>query len=613
MKKLITFFIILIISLSLFAGSSEQRELSLIRKLLYETARVLESSNNVTVLDEISSYDWYPDIDILNSNYIVNFNSAVNDFKSIEQKRDRLEYIYNQKKDMSISALVPNALSIGTIAFTADNPKQALIAITGTALSSVSNYLTQKEVLDLELIQKQWELDDQAMAVFVELGNELFTNLSMLSAKYGFSHNDYASINTLRNFVKVYETASTPNEVLLKLRGQNFEKELNMFSDYWRILAINSYEIGDYKSALEYIEKFEACYEKVFYHDINYSHLMLIKAYCIDELYPNNVNKYRELERIVEIILDNATEYEYWAYKYYCYHVFLDLASYKNDESYLHKAYELLIEIIGIVSDEYIRDMDDFFSGKKTEDAIAGIQTNIINKENKIAEYKEEVKNARSKQYKKQLENKIDFLKDDVSALKKNMEIVEKSSSTILPPTTSLLISLTSELIDLAINTLDYSDRQDFALISEKIYSCLKDNYSRRIFFAEDNAIRFSAEYKNRINFIKDNKWDYLTIQIPLSYFTFMTDEFTKDDKLELYFNNIYFSCNYGSEYGWSYEIFYPENSVRKYESCYLLIKCFIPRSLNIPDLEGGRFKIELRINSENVLYDNFILGNMQF
>ena len=61
MKKLflLTIIFLLIVSNSFAAISQGKQELGNAKKLLFETTRVLESQNNLIVVDEISKYDWY--------------------------------------------------------------------------------------------------------------------------------------------------------------------------------------------------------------------------------------------------------------------------------------------------------------------------------------------------------------------------------------------------------------------------------------------------------------------------------------------------------------------------------------------------------------------------
>lgn len=390
------FLILIFVYLSIFvlvAVNSPEEELRLTRKILYETSRVLASSNNRTVLDEIYALDWYPDISLTNSHYLNDFKDDISEFKSIDVKRERLEYIYNQNKSMAIASLVPNALSVATIALTSGNPKQAIIAVAGTALSSINSYLTTKQKNELENIQKQWELDDEATNVFNNLNNAIFSNLTVLSHEYGFSRDDYASLETIQDFVKLVENKETKaEEIILRCVGTSFERELSKFSDYWRIIGTAYYELGDYQNALSAINHFEKCYENVFYHDEKYAQMMMIKAYCLDELSVNKTEIVDDLVEIADAIYENLPEGKGWVQKYYCYHIYMDVAEYTGDRSYLIKAFALLNEVFYTNIETYSDDLESYLSFEFYKKTVAGLDQSIKEIEEEIANKKEERK-----------------------------------------------------------------------------------------------------------------------------------------------------------------------------------------------------------------------------
>ena len=74
-KKIFVVILFLSVTFTLYASISKEQELGYAKKLLFETARVLKSQNNLIIVDEISQYDWKwktdPD---LTTPYINSFN-----------------------------------------------------------------------------------------------------------------------------------------------------------------------------------------------------------------------------------------------------------------------------------------------------------------------------------------------------------------------------------------------------------------------------------------------------------------------------------------------------------------------------------------------------------
>ena len=95
MKKKFMCVFLLLFSISIvFAEEKANQEMGYAKKLLYETARILESKNNMVVVDEISNYDWYWGNDVgTTSPYINTFNNTLTENKLIDQQRIRLNYL----------------------------------------------------------------------------------------------------------------------------------------------------------------------------------------------------------------------------------------------------------------------------------------------------------------------------------------------------------------------------------------------------------------------------------------------------------------------------------------------------------------------------------------
>ncbi len=529
-KNVILILLIMSFSMpSLLAVNAPEEELKLTRKLLYETSRVLVSQNNRTVLDEISSFDWHPDISLTNSHYIADFRNDISEFKSIDVKRERLEYIYNQKKSMEIASLVPNALSVATVAFSSGNPKRAIIAVAGTALSSINSYLTTKQKNELEKIQDQWNLDDEASNVFNNLTNSIFINLTVLSQNYGFSRSDFASPETIKEFVRIAEDENTTaKDIIMRFVGNRTEEELSKFSDYWRIIATAYYELEDYKSALSSIKKYEECFEDVFYHDENYAQMMMIKAYCIDELSIDKTKIVDELVEIADAIYNNFLEDEGWVQKYYCYQLYMDIADYTGDKSYLVKAFALLNEVFYTNIKTYADNLKDYLSFQFHEDIVNGIQQRIDEIDEEIANLEERKKMAKSKETKDLIEakrNNLDTVKENYETNKTNLEQISKKT---LPPSISLLISLGYEYKNLAAE-LGLEDSLKYSITMDLLNDAVQDDYTKAIFFGKTTATKdvdVNYEFKYLVLGMGDPV-DIMRFRMPISTFTIISDDWS--------------------------------------------------------------------------------------
>lgn len=612
MKKTATFLLIFLLTVvSLFGSqdSKKQYELALSKKLLYETARILESQDNMLILDEIYDYDWYPSVDIETSlPYITDFRTYIDNFRSIEQRRELMIYLNNQQQAMAISSLVPNALSVATIAFSVRNPLSSLIAIAGTALSSYSSYTTAKQQNELKLIQQEFELNEAQETIFNDLYNRIFSYLATNIDKYGFSNEDFASTATIRDFIKdCNANADNPSNLLLKVI--RYESELSIFPEYWAVLATSSYEIGDYQNALRYIDEYDKVYVQTMYHDNARAKLKMIEAYCINELWENSREKVNKLDSVISEILSNSNSLD-WAERYYCVCIYKEMEEISQDVRYLSLAQSLLRDIVNDVADKYSEDLTDYLSGAFIQNSLNGIDENISRiKEAKASEEDTLEGDNLGKTRKNQIKENIEKYDNQIKELEENKKEIKKDENQMLPPNAGLLVSLTYEYSSLS-KELGKTSEQSYSLLVQKVDSLLYDIYSRNLLFDEPvPTLSASINYDHRVPvlnvFRKFNGDDIITITIPLRYFTTQEPELnSKEDHLYLLIENFEYELT-----NWSYEIQRADNL----DNYYVVIKATIndPIETGVSIKDGATPLVRIRFSSISFQFDEPIVATV--
>lgn len=550
---------VLIFSSSIYAEDDNKRfELGNAKKLLFETNRILEAQNNKMVVSEISDYDWFWVSDNKTNDYINNFKQLVSDTNIIQQKRERLNYIFNQKKSLQMTALVPNALNLVNIAFNARDPLKAIIAIGGASVSSASNYFSQKQKDELELLEKQWELDDMQTNTFVLLNGDLRTYLSRISKDYGFSNDDLNSPQTLRSFIKCLNE-DNPKKRYSDLNQKQFRDELKVLPEYWAELARAAYEIEEYAEALEFISNYEAIYIKTMYHDERYANIMQIKAYCMLQL--DMVSEFGKLSEIADRILENSNQSE-WARKYFCVELYKRCFEKTGDTDYLIKAKSMLREVVQNVLDEYKENVGKFYNGSFIRLDKESIESDIKeltelknSRESFLKANKKKMGDGEKEQYSKE----IDDYKKQIEQLEDNKKEIDNIEFQLLPPNSTLLFSLAKEYFDMIVGVRDKQlfgevrevDSLQYQLISNDLKEYLiSDFYQEKLFGKKpsDKNIEIKVDYNPRRLFW--DKDDFITIKVPCSYFTFTEDRFDREkDKLFILFNGSKCELNYTYEF----------------------------------------------------------------
>ena len=561
-RSLLVLLIIMTFCVSLFAEKTEaEKELGLTKKLQYETARVLELSNNQTVLDEIYSFDWYIKVSPLNSEYLTFFQEDINTYKSIEIKRERLQYVFNQKKSMQMASLVPNALSVATVAFSAGNPLKAAIAIAGTALNMATSYVQNKKNIELEFLQSQWELDDEARNAFNNLYTGIRAHLTNMANEYGFGNDDFGSSKTISSFIKeMNANEGRPKDRILI--GKRYENELGSYPEYWRTLALAYFEDENYVDALSCIEKYEEWYLQVFYHDFDNTHLLMVKAYCLDAVMQDPKEKAKALESIVDEIIVSQETTPDSAQQYYCYLVYRNLATYTGDSKYLEKAWNILGDMLYSNARQYEKDLSSYFAYDYIVQGEKEINKLIYENNTKIANLKEQRTGTKSKAKKEDIDREIKNLEEKNKELKANLKQLDASVKKQIPPSEALIISLTKEFKDLS-RELGKTTSSEYLLRMDILSEVMKDDFFRCTYLGE--SLGFSdieASFDNHSKFlIFGKKEDEMVFSVPLTYFSFVSDDFTT---MELHIFNERYGIDLIIPYvgedgiGWDYEIIRP-------------------------------------------------------
>ena len=237
MRKLfILGILILFIPVVLFADFTDaQIEYAFAQKMQLDTIRILEADeNNRVVIEELHFQDLLPTMNEYTRGYYADFNRQLSALRLVEVQRDRLNYLYERKQETLINSLMPNAISIATIAFSTRSLLSSVIAIAGTALSSINSYATQEDVIELEYIQQDWELDDQETLALDALATNLYLYKCDIGASLGIDRTQALSSDDLKSFVRACNESSP---AVRYSRLSRLESRLGTLPDYWREMA----------------------------------------------------------------------------------------------------------------------------------------------------------------------------------------------------------------------------------------------------------------------------------------------------------------------------------------------------------------------------------------
>ena len=326
-------------------GDMNEKQLSSIAMLNHITVLSQEinaSSNSRLYLDNVYS-------DIVNN---INPNAVDEDsmyqirvllntihaYQSIETKRERIQYIYEQNQANAIQHAIPSPMSILNIV-QSTNPMKALVSVVFLAVDSANSYKSYLNDVDQKYIESGWQLDDAAADNLHESRKEAFTYMVKMCQKNNLDGRLALNEKSVEDFV-TWENNSNPTRRIDFLEKN--ESTYQAYGKYWLILAESYYEIGEYQKCLDSIEKYEELGIDTFRKDHDLAKASSMAIDSASQLYSGS--KYvTTAEHYLDIILNNI-ESEDWLLRYFASQSFMSLYSQTNKKEYLQKAYDLAEE-----------------------------------------------------------------------------------------------------------------------------------------------------------------------------------------------------------------------------------------------------------------------------
>lgn len=478
---------------------AHNQEFALYQRLQLDTVIARKSSNNKAMLSELKLRDLVPTMNASSKNYYIEFNDSIGSLELLQIQRDRLEYVYNREQKSALRALVPNALSIATMAISTGlkNPLGAIISVVGTAASSAVSYLDARDQANLEYLQKSWELDDQEMKFLLELGNRIYEYKCDIAMDLDIPTEMTLSREDMEAFVD-FSNEADPRKRSVKLA--TLDKRLEILPDYWRELALTAYELGDYEQTLEYIAVFEEIYYPIIYHDADYAHLLMVESDCINQL--DLDNKYGKLEEIGERLLKHISAKD-WKSRFYVLSLYLEIYRVTGDDEILDKVFDIfptvLIEIFG----EYEDELNSYISREYVSKGLSELEYDIESAEYEVEAATQNLATAKKNKYEKKgaaytnIKEKKEEAEAKLDKLKEAKKQFKRTGDLMLPPSLGFICSMMEWYTEIA-EKLDCTDDFEYETISAEFWDIVSKNavlypqYVDKYGTGEDRSYSFS-------------------------------------------------------------------------------------------------------------------------
>ena len=432
------------------------------------------SSNNKLLLDEVYSSlmnNTAPHaIDDRTQIQLNDMLHTIDEYRMIDVKRERLEYIYQQNQAQALRNAVPNPL--GLLSSVSSFRLSSLIAsVVYMAVDSKASYDTAMAQADMQYLKDGWELDDAETAALNQSQEQLFNYMidmvhrSEMPDKYALPN------DTIKEYVQYKNNSNISRKITY---FENNEGTYEKFGDYWLICADCYYQNEDYDKCLEAIDNYNDLGIEIFRKDHNLAKELPVAISAAQESIKNGKEQVKRIDGYLTLLKRNL-ETEDWSLRYFAAQTDLYLYSKTKDEAYLNDAYSLAKNNVNYLIDEQISLNKTYLAEVKKKETP----------QNATKEQKKEIK-----QYNKMLEN---------------------DRKTELPPVYEPLY-LNCDLLFALADQINISDSEKTRI--EKILHGSSQNDTLFLTFPLDYSYYFSGDHTIDDSVVKYNKGE---INVPAS------------------------------------------------------------------------------------------------
>ena len=297
-------------------------------------------------------------------------------YQSIETKRERIQYIYEQNQANAFQRKIPNPMSVLSLV-QSKSPIKALVSVIYMAVDSSDSYKSYLSEIESKYIEEGWTLEDSAAQNLHESRSEAFEYMVEMCQKYNLDGMLALNERSVESFV-LWE--NNPN---ITRRIEFLEKNRNTYQaygKYWLVLAESYYAKGEYAKCLEAVKTYEDLHINTSRKDHDFAKTLSIALAASSELFTSEEYVSRA-EHYLQLLLKNI-ETDDWALRYLAAQSYLDLYARTNDRNYLQKAYDLAEENINYLIDVQYQKNDEYLSEVQK----------LVAKRNDSKQRKEEIK-----------------------------------------------------------------------------------------------------------------------------------------------------------------------------------------------------------------------------
>lgn len=329
---------------------SQRNAMLMLNYLTVLTKEINDSKNSRLYLEETYSNllnNSNPSvIDIKTQNYYNGLLDTLDEYRMIEVKRERLQYLYEQNQANAIKSAVPNPVGLlGVVGST--NPAKLISSIVYMAVDSYASYKSASNEAELSYLKDGWDLDDEESKALHKIRKESFNYMLDIVRQYTLPGDLSLTEETVDEFVKYKNTDSYVRRIQFLEANKN---TYQYYGGYWITLAESYYLKGDYNNCLEAIQHYEEMNIDIFRYDFEYARVIPLAIDSAKRILPADQYETYAYQHVLQIF--NNTKNSDWALRYYAALVLTELYGMTLKEVYLEEAYTKTLDIVNNLVDK---------------------------------------------------------------------------------------------------------------------------------------------------------------------------------------------------------------------------------------------------------------------
>jgi len=270
---------------------------------------------------------------------------TIKNYRMIDVKRDRLQYIYEKNIAQAYRKAIPNPIALlSTIQ--SGNLLKAAASVLYMTVDSAFRYNDAVSAADLQYLQSGWELDDaETEELHTSTKNQM--NYMLDTVRTYSLPGDYAlNRESIEQFISWSNKPDSQIEGKISWLEAN-RKIYSKFGPYWLELVKDYYNYEDYDKCLDAIRNYESVATRIFRQDTDYANaipmaIIAAKESLDQEQYVDLASKY------CDVLVNNAKDSE-WNLRYFAAQIYLDLYTLTENKDYLDKAYNAVFYNVNIL------------------------------------------------------------------------------------------------------------------------------------------------------------------------------------------------------------------------------------------------------------------------